>query len=143
MQIGSLISGADDARKVPEHNKNNRFFWMENPAGRIVPVGIHEEREKQRRGYIHTDKKICSDDLSERVSPPAVAADPMARLADAMEKVIEKTTGKKEVEEEEKEKPAVSQAVLEKLEKARAVQREKREARLAEEAAAKIVDSEG
>lgn len=87
--------GSQDADAVREVNSSNQYYWMLNKYGRKVPVAIHIESDCLRRGFIHTDRIVYSDDLSKRVvAPPPVT--PMEVMAKLAEKMVESNETTKE-----------------------------------------------
>lgn len=90
--------GSQDAEAVREVNFSNAYYKMLNKYGREVPVAVELEADKLKRGYIHTDKKVYSDDMSKRVHAP-LPVTPMEVMAKLAEKMIEDKEDKAEKEE--------------------------------------------
>lgn len=90
--------GSQDAEAVREVNFSNAYYKMLNKYGREVPVAVELEADKLKRGYVHTDKKVYSDDMSKRVHAP-LPVTPMEVMAKLAEKMIEDKEGKDEKEE--------------------------------------------
>ncbi len=78
-----------NAEKTPNQNFSHSYYWMENSKGRRVPVAPFNVADSLRRGYIHTDRQLHRDNPADRARPESVAADPIARLADTIEKVVD------------------------------------------------------
>jgi hypothetical protein len=94
--------GSEDADKVKEVNFSNSYYKMVNKYGREVCISTELEADKLKRGFIHTDRKVYSDDLSQRVRAPlpvtpmeAVAkmAEQMAESSEITTQVLEEVTG--------------------------------------------------
>lgn len=80
------------ASKTPERNDSNRFFWMTNKAGNLVPVPEHLAVAKLAKGYQHTDGKLTSEDPQDRVRPARRKSE-KGQLADAMGMLAETIKG--------------------------------------------------
>lgn len=77
----------DRVNNHPNANTNNKYYWMKNAKGRLVPVDAEKVGEVLSRGYVHTDGKLMNDDPSKQVQPPAPAPDSavvLAQLAELM-----------------------------------------------------------
>lgn len=83
-----------NADKVPTQNVSRSYYWMENAKGRKVPVAPFNVADALSRGYIHTDRELHRDNPADRVQPSSASQDPMARLADTLEKVVEEKVEK-------------------------------------------------
>jgi hypothetical protein len=88
--------GSEDADKVKEVNFSNKYYWMLNKANRKVPVAVNLETSCLKRGFVHTDRVVYSDDLEKRVHAPAPVT-PMEAVAKMAEKMAENTEAMKDI----------------------------------------------
>lgn len=96
--------GSQDAEAVREVNFSNAYYKMLNKYGREVPVAVELESDKLKRGYVHTDRKVYSDDMSKRVHAPlpVTPMEVMAKLAEKMMDGEEKKPASEEVDLDKK-----------------------------------------
>lgn len=87
--------GSQDAELVREVNHGNRYYKMLNKYGREVHINVELEADKLRRGFVHTDRQVYSDDMSTRVKA-AVPVTPMEVMAKLAEKMVESNNANKE-----------------------------------------------
>lgn len=79
--------GSQDTKKIPEHNTYWEFFWMLNAKNVKVPVPVIYVQDAIKRGYMHTDKKIYTENKEDNIrfgKEAEVSATPEERMAEAV-----------------------------------------------------------
>ena len=71
------------AERVKENNNTNKYYWMNNKRGRLVPVSHLYVTDALMKGYTHTDGVLKSDDLTPQAVVPRVSE--KRQLANALE----------------------------------------------------------
>lgn len=113
---------SQDADKVKENNINNQFYWMLNAKGAKVPVAHTYVKEALKRGYQHTDGKVCSEDPKENVRygrkakprPQEQMAEAISKLADVVSEEKEEAPKKKVAKKKATKKEEPEEVVEEK-----------------------------
>lgn len=96
--------GSEDADLIREVNFSNQYYKMLNRYGREVCISIDLVNDKLKRGFVHTDGKIYSDDMSKQHRAPAPIS-PIEAVAKMAEKMAESTEAMKEMVADKMELP--------------------------------------
>lgn len=96
--------GSIDAQKTRENNTTNSYFWMLNKYGNRVPIAVELELNCLKRGFVHTDRKVYSDNREDQVQAPiklspleavAAMAEKMQESAEINSQILEEVSGVK------------------------------------------------
>ena len=90
-QLPEIVGKGDNADKVKEVNFSTKYNRMLNSKDRKLPVAPHLESVMLGRGYVHTDRVVHEDDLTQDVRLHALETetDPLkalAKIADVLAK---------------------------------------------------------
>lgn len=86
------VLGAQDAEKIQEQNTYWSYYWMVNAKGVKVPVPLIYAQDALKRGYIHTDRQVYTDDPEDNTrvkNPQEIEVDPTVAMAKAVEKLAQ------------------------------------------------------